>query len=94
MTKTAREKAQDEQELKRMLHDTIQAFMVDYSMLDCPRSWRKSQQSDQARDWRKSDDVEMKRMQDFNAYAPGAPPLRLCGDVSAGSSAKPAREPP
>jgi len=68
MTKTAREKAQDEQELKRMLHDTIQAFMVDYSMLDCPRSWRKSQQSDQARDWRKSDDVEMKRMQDFNAY--------------------------
>ena len=68
MTDTAKERLRSEQELSACLHQTIQAFMVDFGLLECPRSWRKAEKSEQAPQWRAGDDVEMQRMQDFDAY--------------------------
>jgi len=69
MTKTAFKASSNAVQQAALVEGCINAFMLDFSQLDCPRSWTKAAVSEQAPEWKAGDDVEMKRMDDFKAYS-------------------------
>lgn len=64
----ASKEQQRQHELVAAMNVALQECAIKFDVGMCPRSWVKALKSEQADEWRKADDVENKRMLDFEAY--------------------------